>query len=111
MGVPPSRSLMPERSPASAAAKSVSVIEASIGSLCQTKRPVAAKLLEIDGQASASSTSFSVSETPRAVSRSTMVPLPTRISENEAAWSDRSAFGPSARASRSISPAQFERPS
>ena len=75
---------MPVRSPTNAAAKSVRLMEASIGSPFQVKRPVAAKLLEIDGQASAISTSVSVSVTPRAASFTMMVPLPTRISENDA---------------------------
>jgi len=73
-GAPVRRTFRPERSPASAAAKSVSVIELSIGSSCQTKCPVAAKLLEIEGQASASSTSLNVSVMPRAASSSAMVP-------------------------------------
>ena len=104
-GAPLSRSLRPERSPASAAAKSVSVIEASTGSLCQTKRPVAAKLLEIDGQASASSTSCSVSAMPRAASRRTMVPpLDADFRERGAPGPAGRPSGPSARASRSHQP-------
>ena len=51
----------PVRLPASAAAKSPSVRLASTGSSCQMKRPVAPKLLEIDGQASENCTSSSVS--------------------------------------------------
>ena len=51
------RSFRPVRLPASAAGKSASVMLASTGSSCQTKRPVAPKLLEIDGQASEKSTS------------------------------------------------------
>ena len=110
-GAPVRRSFRPERSPASAAAKSVSVIEVSIGSSCHTKRPVAAKLLEIDGQASASSTLLNVSVMPRAASCSAMVPSLMRISVNDVASAGRLAFGPSARASVSIEAAQFERPS
>ena len=75
----------------------------SIGSSCQTKRPVAAKLLEIDGQASASSTLLNVSVMPRAASFSAMVPSLMRISVNEVALTGRLALGPSARASVSIS--------
>ena len=45
----------------SAATKSVKLMVASIGSSCQANRPVAAKLLEIDGQASDNSTFASVS--------------------------------------------------
>ena len=67
-GAPVRRTFRPERSPASAAAKSASVIELSIGSSCQTKWPVAAKLFEIDGQASASSTLRKLSLMPRAAS-------------------------------------------
>ena len=51
-GLPARRSFRPVRLPASAAGKSASVRLASTGSSCQTKRPVAPKLLEIDGQAS-----------------------------------------------------------
>ena len=50
-GAPESRNLTPERSPVSAARKSLSVRLASTGSSCQTKWPLAAKLREIDGQA------------------------------------------------------------
>ena len=110
-GAPLSRTLRPERSPASAAAKSDSVIAASIGSSCQTKRPVAAKLLEIDGQASASSTLPKLSDTPRAASLIAMVPSSTRISVNVVASAGRLALGPSARARVSISAAQLVRPS
>ncbi len=61
IGLPATRSLSPVRLPASAAAKSASVTLMSSGSSCQTKRPVAPKLLEIDGQASESMTSSKVS--------------------------------------------------
>ncbi len=98
-GAPVSRTFTPERSPASAAAKSLIVIEVSIGSPCQTTWPVAAKLLEIDGQASASSTPWNVSSMPRAASLTAMVPSSMRISVNEVASTGRLAFGPSARAS------------
>ncbi len=66
IGAPDSRSFTPERSPVSAAKKSPSVSDASIGSSCQTKWPLAPKLREIDGQASWKSTpsSRSVSSLP-----------------------------------------------
>ena len=57
IGLPAMRSFRPVRLPASAAAKSPSVSVMSSGSSCQTKRPVAPKLLEIDGQASENCTS------------------------------------------------------
>jgi hypothetical protein len=56
---------------------------ASIGSSCQAKRPVAAKLREIDGQASAISTFASVSMILYASSRRMTVPSSIRISEND----------------------------
>ena len=85
-GAPLRRSLMPERSPASAAAKSVRLMEASIGSPCQAKRPVAAKLLEIDGQASASSTSVKrLGDAARGVVARRWCRRSIRISENEVA--------------------------
>ena len=80
---------------------------ASIGSSCQTNRPVAAKLFEIDGQASANSTSVSRSTTLLASSCSITVPSAIRISENDAI---RSGLGCRARASVSTWPDQFERP-
>jgi hypothetical protein len=89
------------------ATKSVRLSVASTGSLCQTKRPVAAKLFEIDGQASANSTSVSRSTTLLASSCSITVPSAIRISENDAI---RSGLGCKARASVSTWPAQFERP-
>ena len=56
----------------------------SSGSSCQTKRPVAPKLLEIDGQASENSTSVSVSSSFCDGLCTTTVPSSMRISENAA---------------------------
>ena len=107
-GLPATRSLRPLRLPASAAAKSDSVRLMSSGLSCQTKRPLAPKLLEIDGQASDNATSSNVSVRLRALLRTSTVPFRMRISENPAA---RGAFGLWLRASVSISPDQLERPS
>ena len=106
--LPASLSLTPVRPPASAAAKSPSVSEASTGSPCQMKRPVAPKLVEIDGQASENCTSSSVSASLRLGSRTTTVPLWMRISEKAAV---RCAFGFWLTASACIRPDQLERPS
>ena len=108
-GAPLSRIFNPALSPRSAAAKSPSVTLASSGSPRQVSRPVAAKLAEIDGQASDISTSLSSSCNLRASSRMTTVPPSTRISENDIAPSPRLASGLSARVSEAISGAQFER--
>ena len=84
IGVPAIRSFTPVRLPASAAGKSPSVSVTSSGSSCQTKRPVAPKLLEIDGQASEKATSLSVSSTLFCLLRTSTVPFSMRISENAA---------------------------
>ena len=52
IGAPASRTFRPVRSPRRVAAKSPKVTPISIGSSRQIARPVAAKLLEIAGQAS-----------------------------------------------------------
>jgi len=106
--LPARRSLTPVRLPASAAPKSPSVSVASTGSSCQMKRPVAPKLVEIDGQASENCTSSSVSASLRLGSRTTTVPLSMRISEKAAA---RCAFGFWLIASACMRPDQLERPS
>ena len=74
IGAAARRSFRPERLPASAAEKSPSATLASTGSPCQTKRPVAPKVLEIDGHASDNCTSLSVSEILRPGSLATTVP-------------------------------------
>ena len=114
-GAPVRRTFNPDLSPARAAAKSINVSEASIGSPCHVTWPVAAKLLEIDGQASARSTFSKVSLISRAASSTTMVPPSIRISENEAVLAGRPALefagrGPKARASESTRAVQFEWP-
>ena len=84
IGVPATRSFTPVRLPASAAGKSPSVSVTSSGSSCQTKWPVAPKLLEIDGHASEKATSLSVSSTLFCLLRTNTVPFSMRISENAA---------------------------
>jgi len=108
IGLPVMRNFTPVRLPASAAAKSASVTVMSRGSLRQTKRPVAPKLLEIDGHASENATASNVSDSFLALLRTSTVPFLMRISENAAA---RCAFGFWLRASASIRPDQLERPS
>src|SRR5262249_13398968 len=76
-----------------------------LGMSCHAKRPVAAKLGEIDGQASAISTFASVSTISYASSRRMIVPSAIRISENDAG---RSGPGLRFRASVSMWPDQFE---
>ena len=63
-----SRAFRPERSPDSAAMKSLALIEPSTRSPRQSNCPVAAKEREIDGHASDRSMSPSVSETRLAAS-------------------------------------------
>ena len=82
----------------------------STGSLRQSTRPVAAKLLEIAGHASDISTSASVSAMPRRSSRTKMVPSATRISENDSLRSVRFASGFRLRERVSTSADQLERP-
>ena len=107
IGLPAMRSFRPLRLPASAAAKLESVNVRSSGWSCQTKRPLAPKLLEIDGQASDNATSSNVSVTLRASLRTTTVPFLMRISEKAAT---RCVSGLLLRASASISPDQLEPP-
>jgi len=76
-----SRTFSPERSPTSAASRSPAFALASKTSSRHTKRPLAPKLREIDGQANDNSTSESSSDTPRSASVTTMVPPAMRISE------------------------------
>ena len=107
IGLPAMRSFMPVRLPASAAGKSPSVKVMSSGSSCQTKRPLAPKLAEIDGQASEKSTPVSVSSTFCSVLCTTTVPWSIRISENAAG---RCASLVWLRASASIRPDQLDLP-
>ena len=84
IGVPETRSFSPLRLPASADGKSANVMLASIGASRQIKRPVAPKLLDIDGHANENSTPESVSLILRASSSMMIVPSSMRISENAA---------------------------
>ncbi len=79
----------------------------STGSPCQTKRPVAPNVLEIDGQASDNCMSSSVPDSLRSGSRTVTVPPSILISVKAATCG---AFGAWLRASASISPDQLERP-
>ncbi len=108
IGAPAMRSLTPLRLPASAAAKSDSVRFTSSGWSCQTRRPVAPKLLEIDGQASEKATWSNVSERLRALLRTTTVPSRMLISEKAAG---RCGAVDWLRAKAPIRPDQFEPPS
>ena len=104
IGSPATRSFSPVRLPASAAAKSASVTVMSSGSSCQTKRPVAPKLLEIDGQASENATSSKVSFSLCAWSFSITVP-PRMRSRRRRGQAARSASGcaPAPRSGRTSS--------
>src|SRR6476659_10741293 len=82
IGAPETRSFTPLRLPASTEGKSASVRLASIGASRQMNRPVAPKLLEIEGHARENSTPERVSVILRALSRIAMVPPSMRISEN-----------------------------
>src|SRR5215204_2405220 len=108
-GAPLMRSLIPERSPVSAATKSVRLTLASTFSPRHTNCPVAPKLFEIDGQASDSSTALRISARSCASLRIITVPPTSRISENETGTCDPLAgfLVPASRASR---PSQLERP-
>ncbi len=87
--------------------KSLKLKLASTGSPRQSKRPVAAKLRNMEGQASEPSILLMVSATARASSRITTVPLTMRISEKEAV---RCALGRSAALNVLASGVQFDLP-
>ncbi len=106
IGVPETRSFTPLRLPASTEGKSASVRLASIGASRQMNRPVAPKLLEIEGHASENSTPDRVSVILRASSRIAMVPPSMRISENAASRCAADWL----RVSASINPDQLDWP-
>ena len=107
IGLPAIRSFTPVRLPASAAGKSPSVSVTSSGSSCQTKRPLAPKLLEIDGHASEKAASLSVSSILFCLLRTNTVPFSMRISENAARRGKSLLL---LRASASIRPDQLDVP-
>ena len=80
----------------------------SSGSSRQETRPVAAKRLVIEGQASDSSTRSSVSVRLRTLSSTTMTPLLMRISENDNVGAPTSPPVRTVRASMSIKGDQLE---
>jgi hypothetical protein len=104
-GAPVSRSLIPDGSPSSAATKSPMPRLASTCSPRQSKRPVAPKLRNMEGQASEPSILVIVSAISRASSRITRVPWSTRTSEKEAV---RSELGRSAALNVLASDVQFD---